>query len=133
MHLKELLQPNLSYMKRTALALLFPMLLTSCGRPSKDIDEKRKEPQISEMVTLRSNMESSREVLVSNDPKSWMKANEVSYVPNGTPAKILAIHDETIEVGDMKLRVLRYKVITNTSPKVEGWVHSFDAGYSTEK
>ena len=123
----------LNVLKKTSIFLAFLMLMTSCGNPSQKSTEKQKEPRISELVTLKSNTAGLREVQISNDPRSWTKANEISYVPNGTPARILSIHSETIEAGDEKIRILRYEIITETDPIIEGWVHSFDAGYSTEK
>ena len=123
----------LNALKKSSIVLAILMLMTSCGNPSQKSTEKQKEPRISELVTLRNNTAGFKEVQISNDPRSWTKANEISYVPNGTPARILFIHSETIEAGDEKIRILRYRIITETDPIVEGWVHSFDAGYSTEK
>jgi hypothetical protein len=105
------------------------LLLTGCGFNAPQATEKRKEPKISQEVILKNELESSKEVQVTNDPKKWMRENEIAYVTNGTPATIQAIHDETIEAGDTKVRVLRYKVLTKTNPKVEGWVFASNAGY----
>jgi hypothetical protein len=117
------------------LSILIISALNACiiPSPSPKSTEKPKEPKTTDLVILKNKIKGSKDVQVSNDPKSWMKINEIAYVPNGTSAKILSIHDETIEAGDMKVRVLRYKVITTTDPRIEGWVFASNAGYDPDE
>jgi hypothetical protein len=93
----------------------------------------RKEPQRNDTVILKNSNPISKDVQVSNNPKSWMKSNEIAYVANCTPAKILDIYDESYRAGDVNIRTLRYKIVTQSEQKVEGWVHSSNAGFNPNK
>ena len=115
----------------TAGAVLGSMTITGCYEKRNEIKAQYKTPQISDVVTLKDHLKKeSNDVQITNNPKSWMRENEVGYVPNGTKAKVLAIHDETISAGDTSIRILRYKVVTLKGKRMEGWIWASDTGYN---
>jgi hypothetical protein len=101
---------------------LIGMLVVSCGA-----EKRTPEPRENELVILNNNF--GEEVFISNDPASWVDKNLVARVKNGTKATIQEVYKAEI-TPDYTLT--RLKVNTN-NPTYTGWVHSFDAGYSTEK
>lgn len=101
---------------------LISLLAVSCGA-----EKVAPEPRVNQVVILKNNL--GDEVFISNDPTSWVDKNLVARVRNGTEATIQEIYKAEI-TPDYTL--MRLKVNTN-NPAYTGWVHSFDAGYSTEK
>lgn len=112
-----------------------PSRVVKAKNTPQSCEEKvlRKEPQRNDLVILKNSNPISKDVQVSNDPKSWMKTNEIAYVTNCTPAKILDIYDESFRAGDVDFRTLRYKIVTQSGQKVEGWIHSSNAGFNPNK
>jgi hypothetical protein len=105
-----------------AVVALISIFAVSCGA-----EKSVPEPSVNEVVILKNN--SGDKVFISNDPASWVDKNLVVRVRNGTKATIQEIYKAEI-TPDYTL--MRLKVNTN-NPAYTGWVHSFDAGYSTEK
>jgi len=117
-----------------ASVILSSMTNASCSRNPRELETKQKIPQVSDVVTLNDHLKKqSNDVQVTNDPRSWMRDNEIAYIPNGTTARILAIHDETIDAGGAQIRVLRYKIETLKGKKVEGWIWASDTGYEPKQ
>ena len=104
-----------------AAVALISLLITGCAA-----ENTAKEAKVNEAVVLKSN--TGNEVFISNTPTSWIDENLVARVPNGTRATIQEIYKSEITPEYM---LVRFKVITDEPPH-KGWVHSFDAGYSTE-
>ena len=105
-----------------AAVALISMLAVSCGA-----EKSTPEPRVNEVVILKNNF--GEKVFISNDPASWVDKNLVARVNNGTKATIEEIYKAAITPD---YTIMRLKVNTN-NPTYTGWVHSFDAGYSTEK
>ena len=112
-----------------------PTMVVKTKNTLQPCEEKvlRKEPRRNDIVILKNSNPISKDVQVSNDPKNWMKSNEIAYISNCTPAKILDIYDESFSAGDVEFRTLRYKIVTQSEQKVEGWVHSSNAGFNPNK
>ena len=104
-----------------AAVALISLLITGCAA-----ENTAKEAKVNEAVVLKSN--TGNEVFISNTPTIWRDENLVARVPNGTKATIQEIHKSEITPEYI---LVRFKVITD-EPSHKGWVHSFDAGYSTE-
>ena len=103
-------------------------VLSSCGNPSSP-PPKLKQAQINENVILKSDLP-DKSVYISNEYAKRLDKNIVAVVKGGTRAKILEIRKESITPD---FEMIMFRVKTSSSPVVEGWVYSFDAGYSTKK
>lgn len=111
----------------SVLFLLLTGVLSSCGEPPPPL--KPKQAQINENVILKSDLQKNH-VYISDDYAKRLDKNIVAVVKGGTRAKILEIRKESI-TPDFEITMFRVK--TSSNPIVEGWVYSFDAGYSTKK
>jgi len=85
------------------------------------------EPKVGEVITL--NNDGNYKVYIQNQPRTWRDENIIAIVSNGTKATIEEIYEE--EVAPKQI-LTRLKIKTD-NPVYLGWVHSYDAGYSTEK
>jgi len=112
----------------SVLILLMTGVLSSCGNPSSP-PPKPKQAQINENVILKSDLP-DKSVYISNEYAKRLDKNIVAVVKGGTRAKILEIRKESITPD---FEMIMFRVKTSSSPVVEGWVYSFDAGYSTKK